>query len=84
MIFVLYRTFVLSKGKTRKVNPETMYFCFRVLYFQKYKKTITFSKLGEPGLYFLGYLEVRSIIRSFRLRVHACVIVVEVVDNTSS
>ena len=37
-----------------------MYFCFRVLYFQKYKKTITFSitfsMLGEPGLYFLYFL----------------------------
>jgi hypothetical protein len=56
----LYCTFVLSKVQTRKVNPETMYFCFRVLYFQKYKKTITFSiaflMLGAPGMYFLSYL----------------------------
>ena len=37
-----------------------MYFCFRVLYFQKYKKTITFSitfsMLGAPGVYFLYFL----------------------------
>jgi hypothetical protein len=37
-----------------------MYFCFRVLYFQKDKKTkafsITFSMLGAPGVYFLSYL----------------------------
>ena len=39
-----------------------MYFCFRVLYFIKYKKTITFlitlSMLVEPGLYFLYFCEV--------------------------
>jgi hypothetical protein len=41
-----------QKYKTRKVTPETMY----VLHVQKYKKTITFSMLGEPGLYFLYFL----------------------------
>ncbi len=49
-----------QKYKTRNLNPETMYFCFRVLYVQKYKKTITFSitfsMLGAPGVYFLCFL----------------------------
>ncbi len=53
---VFHCTFVLQKYKTRNVNPETMYFCFRVLYFQKYKKTLTFSVLGAPGVYFLYFL----------------------------
>ena len=58
MYFIVLLYF--QKYKTRTLNPETMYFCFRVLYFQKYRKTITFSitfsMLGAPGVYFLYFL----------------------------
>jgi hypothetical protein len=42
----------LQTYKARKVNPETMYFCFRVSYFQKYKKTIRASPPDE--LFFMS------------------------------